>query len=71
VGCSRKAYLAPSVMVGEDGDGEGRSASVGPEDGVRSERRLPTAVGQGWVVRELLETVNRCLFCGNKFVSLL
>ncbi|KAJ7312923.1 putative zinc-finger of transcription factor IIIC complex-domain-containing protein [Mycena albidolilacea] len=31
---------------------------------------LPEA-GRGWVVEELLEAVNRCLFCGNSFVSVL
>jgi hypothetical protein len=31
---------------------------------------LPPQVG-GWIVRELLEAVNRCLFCGNSFVTLL
>lgn len=26
---------------------------------------------QSWVVEQLLEAVNRCLFCGNDFVSVL
>jgi general transcription factor 3C protein 4 len=31
---------------------------------------LPPAA-RGWVVEELLEAVNRCLFCNNSFVNLL
>lgn len=31
---------------------------------------LPTAA-QSWIVEELLEAVNCCLFCGNSFVSIL
>jgi general transcription factor 3C polypeptide 4 len=26
---------------------------------------------RSWIVEELLEAVNRCLFCGNSFVSIL
>ncbi|KDR79253.1 hypothetical protein GALMADRAFT_93153 [Galerina marginata CBS 339.88] len=47
VGCSRKAFLAPSSGKG-----------------------LPP-LAQGWVAEELLEAVNRCLFCNNGFVSIL
>lgn len=31
--------------------------------------RLPLPV-QSWVVQELLEATDRCLFCGNTFVTL-
>ncbi|KAH6909807.1 transcription factor IIIC subunit delta N-term-domain-containing protein [Coprinopsis sp. MPI-PUGE-AT-0042] len=53
VGCSRKAFLAPSMSMLLSG-------SV----------QLPS-VAQGWVVHELLEAVNQCLYCNNNFVCLL
>lgn len=53
VGCSRKAFLPPSVS----------EATTGVV-------QLPV-LAQGWVVKDLLETVHQCLFCNNSFVSLL
>lgn len=29
------------------------------------------AIGQGWVIQELLKAVRRCLFCGNNFAILI
>ncbi|PPQ73141.1 hypothetical protein CVT24_009134 [Panaeolus cyanescens] len=47
IGCSRKAFLPPSVHP-----------------------TLPE-IAQGWVVEELLEAVNRCLYCNNRFIRVL
>ncbi|KAF8625045.1 hypothetical protein AX15_005586 [Amanita polypyramis BW_CC] len=57
IGCKRKAFLAPSAMT-----------SVGDEEGAKVQH-LP-ALARGWVVQELLEAVQRCLFCGNAFVCI-
>ncbi|CAK5274150.1 unnamed protein product [Mycena citricolor] len=58
VGCSRKAFL-PLASQNEYTSHGGAGANWLPE------------AGRGWVVEEMLEAVNRCLFCGNSFVSLL
>lgn len=58
VGCSRKAFFPPSAHVRPDGQ--------------RDLDQIPRIIAQGgWVVEELLEAVKGCLFCGNRFVSIL
>jgi general transcription factor 3C protein 4 len=58
VGCSRKAFFPPSAHVRSDGQ--------------RDLDQIPRIIAQGgWVVEELLEAVKGCLFCGNRFVSIL
>lgn len=58
VGCSRKAFFPPSAHVRPDGQ--------------RDLDQIPPIIAQGgWVVEELLEAVKGCLFCGNRFVSIL
>ncbi|KAK2463968.1 hypothetical protein APHAL10511_004019 [Amanita phalloides] len=54
IGCKRKAFLPPSAT---------RLIS---HDGVQ---HLPP-LARGWMVQELLETVRRCLYCGNGFVCI-
>lgn len=56
IGCTRKAFLPISSAVAVDGQ--------------TPTNWLPE-VGRGWVVEELLEGINHCLFCGNSFVSVL
>ncbi|KAH8828109.1 putative zinc-finger of transcription factor IIIC complex-domain-containing protein, partial [Flagelloscypha sp. PMI_526] len=56
IGCSRKAFLPLSAESEPIKEGEERK------------NWLPQ-VGKGWIVEELLEGVNRCLFCGNSFVA--
>ncbi|CAA7270424.1 unnamed protein product [Cyclocybe aegerita] len=69
VGCSRKAFLPPSAMAQ-------RNKKVHDDDAgavntnLKSNDHLPS-VARGWVVEELLEAVQRCLFCGNAFVGIL
>ncbi|KIM44974.1 hypothetical protein M413DRAFT_442941 [Hebeloma cylindrosporum] len=58
VGCSRKAFVPPSAHIRPDGQ--------------RDVDQIPAIIAQGgWVVEELLEAVKGCLFCGNRFVSIL
>ena len=59
VGCKRKAFLAPSSSstVSMNGDDEERL------------KYLP-AVAKGWLVEELLEATERCLFCENALVCI-
>jgi len=40
------------------------------EDPIMAED-LDTEHSPGWLVRELLKAVRRCLFCGNNFVTLI
>jgi len=63
VGCARKAFSPsnPSRLP---------RASSDVEQSNRSVSHLPAAA-QSWVVEELLMATHRCLFCGNKFVSLI
>ncbi|KAK7435518.1 hypothetical protein VKT23_019640 [Stygiomarasmius scandens] len=55
VGCTRKAFLPPSSIVGHSTE----------------EHTIMPPGARGWFVEDLLEAVHRCLFCGNSFVSVL
>ncbi|KAI0272725.1 transcription factor IIIC subunit delta N-term-domain-containing protein [Gloeopeniophorella convolvens] len=74
LGCRRKAFLPPVQLRNQeegeqdqmmDVDASGDSAAEAPG----SERLSPAECG--WVVKELLKAVRRCLFCGNRFVTLI
>ncbi|KAI6139709.1 transcription factor IIIC subunit delta N-term-domain-containing protein [Pisolithus tinctorius] len=54
IGCNRKALLPPSQSS--------------PDESV-NDSWTPVAA-RSWVVKELLEAVDRCLFCGNTFVRI-
>lgn len=59
IGCTRKAFLPPTSTHGQ---ADPVATEVTPW--------LPDAA-RGWVVEELLKAVRRCLFCGNRFVSVI
>ncbi|KAJ3511250.1 hypothetical protein NLJ89_g4210 [Agrocybe chaxingu] len=68
VGCSRKAFLPPSAMAQRNKKVEDDAEAANTN--LKSNDHLP-AIARGWVVEELLEAVQRCLFCGNAFVGIL
>ncbi|KAI5121645.1 hypothetical protein M0805_001172 [Coniferiporia weirii] len=82
VGCTRKAFLAPSSHM--RGPEAGGNVLPGVASGVREDPLTTSAsvtalsaamfmpeAGRSWVVDELLEAVRCCLYCGNRFVRIL
>ncbi|KAJ7054193.1 putative zinc-finger of transcription factor IIIC complex-domain-containing protein [Mycena amicta] len=67
--CSITTFILSSPRV-RTCVGCGRKAFLPPSTSGDGPSSLPPSA-RGWVVEELLEAVQRCLFCGNSFVSVL
>ena len=65
LGCSRKALLPPSARhIRPPGDKDGQFRYLLVAEDIEW---VPTAA-RSWVVDALLEAVESCLFCGNRFI---
>ncbi|KAI0064060.1 hypothetical protein BV25DRAFT_1869513 [Artomyces pyxidatus] len=81
IGCARKAFLPPisahsrlQARAGSPQNSNVEEARV--EIGVSSETSAPDKehlpdAARSWIVEELLEAVQRCLFCGNNFITVI
>ena len=80
VGCARKAFLPATRSLYQQDRGEEQTRGEGVSERALNENartvgesgiEKPGMSEKGWIVRELLKAVRRCLFCGNNFAILI
>ncbi|THH10356.1 hypothetical protein EW145_g1385 [Phellinidium pouzarii] len=81
IGCTRKAFLAPSSRTPRPENNSTLSSTVNGDKASPANASMSLAVppgvswvpeaGRSWIVDELLEAARCCLYCGNRFVRIL